>query len=174
VRCLQAERYADALGIAALPGAAPELFIRAQKAYMVAAPRPYMLLARCIMDQDFRGVYTVLYFRIRIVSASSALLHTSAISLRMHTYLSMLSLYHEASSFDLLCSRAALIGAEPLTSWKETLATLATYATNDTWQGLAQGLAERLAQHHRSASGISITGTSRHWSPCMCRACTRG
>ena len=52
----QAERYADALGIAALPGAAPELFVKAQKRYMAASPRPYMLLARCIMDQDFRGV----------------------------------------------------------------------------------------------------------------------
>lgn len=51
----------------------------------------------------------------------------------------------------LLRPGAALIGAQPLGSWKETLATLATYATNDTWQGLAQGLAERLAQHHRSA-----------------------
>lgn len=50
----QAERYADALGIAALPGAGPELFAKAQQRHMAATPRPYMLLARCIMDQDFR------------------------------------------------------------------------------------------------------------------------
>ena len=73
----QAERYADALGIAALPGAAPELFTKAQKAYMAAAPRPYMLLARCIMDQDFRGAPRFRFLcRVAVLHVASLLWHT--------------------------------------------------------------------------------------------------
>lgn len=61
------------------------------------------------------------------------------------------------------CCHAALVGAQPLNSWKETLATLATYATNDTWQGLAQGLAERLFSNHRSASLRHVELGTRFW-----------
>lgn len=52
---LQVERYADALMIAALPGATQDLWERAQKKCMAAAPRPYMAIAKCILEGDFTG-----------------------------------------------------------------------------------------------------------------------
>ena len=65
------ERYADALAIAALPGAAGELWERAQKKYMAAAPRPYMAIAQCILEGDFTGA-TPLPFLSRRPSASKS------------------------------------------------------------------------------------------------------
>ena len=53
---LQAERFSDALIIAALQGPGSELWLRACKAYMARVPRPYMPVVTAISDGDFAGV----------------------------------------------------------------------------------------------------------------------
>lgn len=53
---LEADRFADAMAIAALPGAPEGLWERSQKRFMEAVPRPYMVIAKCIRDSDFRAI----------------------------------------------------------------------------------------------------------------------
>ncbi len=49
----QAERFSDALIIAALQGPGSDLWLRTRRAYMARVPRPYMPLVTAVSDGDF-------------------------------------------------------------------------------------------------------------------------
>ena len=61
--CPQAERFTDALIIAALQGPGSDLWLRTRKAYMARVPRPYMPVVTAISDGDFAGALPCMELR---------------------------------------------------------------------------------------------------------------